>query len=50
MPSAMSDYYAFIAKISPAGKLVYGALLGSNDGSCVGGSSCIGKDSTKHEG
>ncbi len=40
------DYYAFIAKISPAGKLVYGALLGSNDGSCVGGSSCIGKDST----
>jgi uncharacterized protein (TIGR03437 family) len=39
-------FYAFITKISPAGKLVFSALLGSDEGSCVGGSSCINGDST----
>jgi len=39
-------YYSFVAKISPAGKLIYSTLLGSSAGSCKGGSSCIGKEST----
>ena len=38
--------YSFITKISPAGKLIYSALLGSNGSSCVGGSSCIGRTTT----
>jgi len=39
------DSYAFIIKISPAGKLVYSTLLGSDEGHCCCGSSCIGNDS-----
>jgi len=39
-------YYAFLAKISPAGKLLYGTFLGGNGGDCWGGSSCVAKEST----
>jgi uncharacterized protein (TIGR03437 family) len=42
-------YYSFVVKISPAGKLIYSTLLGSSAGSCSGGSSCIGKESTRTE-
>lgn len=33
-------------KISPAGKLVYSALLGTGKSACFGGSSCIASEST----
>jgi uncharacterized protein (TIGR03437 family) len=36
----------FIAKISPAGKLIYSTLLGGSYGDCSGGSSCIPNEST----
>lgn len=39
-------FSSYILKISPAGKLVYGTLLGSGNSFCVGGSGCIGHEST----
>jgi hypothetical protein len=38
--------YSFIAKISPAGKLVYSTLLGTGTSLCTGGSNCIPYEST----
>jgi uncharacterized protein (TIGR03437 family) len=39
--------YSFIAKISPAGKLVYSTLLGTGTSLCTGGSACIPNESTR---
>jgi uncharacterized protein (TIGR03437 family) len=36
-----TPYYAFLTKISPAGKLLYGTLLGAGNADCSSGSSCI---------
>ena len=41
-----SFYYSFLAKISPAGKLVYSTQLRTGTNECIGGSRCIGYQST----
>ena len=38
--------YSYLMKISPAGKLVYSALMGTGTSQCMGGSRCIGRHST----
>jgi uncharacterized protein (TIGR03437 family) len=47
-PDAFGDtfIYSFVVKISPAGKLAYSTFLRTGAGGCVGGSSCIGHQST----
>jgi uncharacterized protein (TIGR03437 family) len=39
-------FYSFVVKISPAGQLVYGTLLGTGSQVCTGGSGCIGRQGT----
>jgi uncharacterized protein (TIGR03437 family) len=39
-------YYSFLVKISPAGKLLYGTLLGTGTADCFGMSVCISAEST----
>ena len=41
-----SFYYSFLAKISPTGKLVYSTQLRTGSNECMGGSRCIGYQST----
>jgi uncharacterized protein (TIGR03437 family) len=38
--------YSYVVKISPAGKMVYSTLLGTGSSDCIGGSRCIGQQST----
>jgi uncharacterized protein (TIGR03437 family) len=47
-PDAFGDTntYSFVAKISAAGKLVYGTYVGTGGFECFGGSACIGREST----
>jgi len=40
------NFYAFVMKISSAGKLVYSTLLGGSQTGCIGGSSCVEQEST----
>lgn len=41
-----THFYSYVLKISPAGKLVYSTLLGTGRSQCMGGSRCIGQQST----
>ncbi|HUI80465.1 MAG TPA: SBBP repeat-containing protein [Bryobacteraceae bacterium] len=42
-------FYSYVVKISPAGKLAYGTFLGTGSSSCVGGSTCLTRESTNAE-
>lgn len=39
-------FYSFLVKITPAGKLAYSTLVGTGTSDCIGGSGCIGQQST----
>ena len=39
-------FYSYVVKISPAGKLAYGTFLGTGSSACVGGSTCLSREST----
>lgn len=41
-----THFYSYVMNLSPAGKLIYSTLMGTGKSQCMGGSRCIGQQST----